>query len=113
MNQIFLNVMAASNQDGWSISQFLKKITDFFTSNYWVTELVRALVIGLVLFCVVAFIVSGTFLKIVKEEMEKGGEEYGEIAATKVSNRAYLLRVLSVVFGSIIVIALFMALALL
>ena len=72
MNQIFLNVMAASNNDGWSISQFLKKIADFFTSNYWEGNRdVRALVIGLVLFCVVAFIVSGTFLKIVKEEMEK------------------------------------------
>lgn len=113
MNQLVLNIMTASNTDAWSLSQFLKNITDFFTSNYWVTEIVRSIFMVAVLFCIVAFLVSGTFLNIVKEEMEKGGEEYGEIAATKVSNRAYLLRVLSVVFGVIIIIALFVALALL
>ena len=115
MTQLFLNIMTGVTPEKISFIERLKafwqNVDYFFTEPGWIT-FVRFGVLALILFCIVAFIVSGTFLKIVKEEMEKGGEEYGEIAATKVSNRAYLLRVLSVVFIAIIVIGLIITLAL-
>jgi len=53
--------------------------------------------ITLVMFSIVTFLVSGSFAKVVHREMERGGEEYGEIAVTKILAKTTLYRVLSII----------------
>lgn len=118
MNNLFLMMLAKASEGdktGWSFSTFLKNIVDFFTRSNedpWYEPILRFTFLGLVLSMVIMFFLSGRFLKIVKDEMDKGGEEYGEIASTKVANKAYLYRVLAMVFLVFIVVGLFIALAL-
>jgi hypothetical protein len=53
--------------------------------------------ITLLMFSIVTFFVSGSFAKVVHKEMERGGEEYGEIATTKILAKTTLYRVLSII----------------
>lgn len=57
-----------------------------------------------------AYMYANIFVKIIYKEMERGGEEYGEIASTKILSKAILFKILAIIgFAFTIVIAIALA----
>lgn len=72
--------------------EMLQKLWEFISQPLFAFAFIT-----LLNFSLVAFFVSGSFAKIVHREMERGGEEYGEIASTRVLSQALLFRILSII----------------
>lgn len=81
-------------------------------NNKWQINLIQAFTIVAILVSFLIYQFASYFRRIVHKEMEKGGEEYGEIAATKVVEKSSMWRMLSIIFFVLTVVALILGVVL-